>query len=71
MGPAARRTWETRLAWLALLGLVVLHLDFWRPQRVVLYAGWIPEELLYRLAWMLLAWLWLVWFCGRIWRTEE
>lgn len=58
------------LAWLLALALVVLHLDFWRPRRGVLYLGWLPEELLWRLGWMLLAALYLVWFCGWVWREE-
>jgi len=47
------------------LALVFLHLDFWREQRVELDFGWMPEELAYRLAWMALAWLFLLCFCAR------
>jgi hypothetical protein len=51
------------VAWVVGLALVALHLDFWREQRVELYFGWCPEELLYRLAWMLAAWALLLWLC--------
>ncbi len=59
------------IAWTGAGLLLILHLDFWRPQRVVLYGGWLPEELLYRLVWMLLAWLYLMYFCARIWRSNS
>lgn len=59
------------LAWAGFLGLVALHLDFWRPQRVVLWFGWVPEELLYRLGWMALAWLYLLWVCRALWRGSD
>lgn len=54
------------IAWGGLCALLVLHLDFWRPQRVVLYLGWIPEEIVYRLAWVLLAWVYLLFLCRRL-----
>ncbi len=60
-----------RIAWAGGLILVALHLDFWRPQRVEVHLGWIPEELLYRVAWMALAWLYLVFFCKSVWTEEE
>jgi len=50
-------------AWGGFAGLLLLHLDFWRPQRVVLYLGWIPEEIVYRLGWVGLAWLYLLFLC--------
>lgn len=59
------------LAWLLALALVALHLDPWRPQRATLHLGWVPEELLWRLGWMLLAFLYLVWFCAVVWREED
>lgn len=52
-----------RLGLIVGLLLVALHLDAWREQRVVMYAGWIPEELAYRLVWMLAAWIFLLWLC--------
>lgn len=64
-----RRT--VQLAWSLALILVLLHLDFWRPQRAVLYFGWLPEEMAYRLAWMGLAWLYLEWFTRRVWSGER
>ena len=47
------------MAWAGGILLLVLHLDFWRPQRVEVYFGWVPEELLYRIGWMILAWAYL------------
>lgn len=58
-------------AWVGVAALMLLHLDFWRSQRAALWFGWMPEELLYRLLWMFLAWLYLLFFCARIWRKEE
>jgi hypothetical protein len=60
--------------WIAALGgalLLALHLDFWRPQHSVLHFGWLPEELGYRIAWMLLAWLYLLHFTAYVWRDDE
>lgn len=62
---------ERGLAWGGALGLLVLHCDFWRPQRPVLHLEAIPEELLYRLGWMVLAMAYLQFFCSRIWRDRE
>jgi hypothetical protein len=58
------------VAWLGLLVLVALHIDFWRPQRAVFHFGWIPEELLYRLAWVLLAWVYLLFVCSVVWTSS-
>lgn len=59
------------IAWLGLLALAVLHLDVWRPQRPELLFGWLPEELAYRLLWMFLAWLYLLYFTSRVWSEED
>lgn len=58
------------IAWVGGLVLLALHVDFWRPQRPVLWLGWLPEELVYRLAWMVLAWLFLTFFIRFVWRGE-
>lgn len=50
--------------------LLVLHLDFWRPQRDVIWFGWMPEELVWRLAWMVLAFVYLIFFCSRVWKED-
>jgi len=59
------------LGWGGFLALLALHLDFWRPQRSVLLAGWLPEELAYRLGWIALAWLYLLFVCARLWGEER
>ncbi len=58
------------VAWGGGLLLLFFHLDFWRPRRPILYCGWIPEELAYRLLWIAAAWAYLIFFTHRIW-TEE
>jgi len=60
--------WSARDRWIAWGGFVVLmalHLDSWRPQRGVLYMGWIPEEILYRLVWIGCVWIYLVFLTSR------
>jgi hypothetical protein len=75
MGGLAGGTMTRRTAlWIATLGslvLVLLHLDFWRPQRARLYFGWLPEELAWRVAWLLLAWALMLFVCARVWREES
>ena len=57
-------------AWGGFLLLIALHLDFWREQRPVLYLGWIPEDMAYRLVWMVLAWIYLLYFTRYVWRED-
>lgn len=57
------------LCWALLL--VATHLDFWRPQRPVLWFGWLPEELLWRLCWMAFAFLFIVHFTARVWPDPQ
>jgi hypothetical protein len=59
------------VAWLGGVLLILLHLDFWRPQRPRLYFGFLPEEMAYRIVWMLLAFLYLLWFTRYVWREER
>jgi len=66
-----RRRFHRGIAWVGGLLLLVLHLDFWRPSRDVLYGGWLPEELAYRLLWILAAFLYLWHFCTRVWVKED
>ena len=65
--PRKRSQW---IAWLGGMILLVLHFDFWRVQRAELYFGWLPEELAYRVTWLLLAWVYLLYFCAVVWRDE-
>lgn len=60
-----------RVAWFLGGVLFLLHFDFWRPQRVVLYLGWVPEELAYRLVWVGLATAYLAYFCRFCWRPPS
>ena len=64
-------TLDKVVAGAGLVVMLVLHVDFWRPQSATLYAGWIPAEIAYRLVGFLLAWLYLLFFCARIWREED
>lgn len=65
------RKLTVRLAWILAVILQLLHLDFWRPQSPEIYFGWLPQELAYRLGWMILAWLYLEWFTRRVWSSEH
>ena len=63
---------DRTIAWVGFLALLLLHLDFWRGGELVLHFGWLPGELLYRVVWLLLAWIYLLFFGARIWtRSEE
>ena len=55
------------VAWGGLGLLLLLHLDLWRPLPPGPYFGWMPEELVFRLLWMGLAWLYLVFFTRVVW----
>ena len=66
-----QRTTTLRIAAAGFLVLVLLHLDFWRPQRPRLLLGWLPEELAYRIAFIVLAWIYILWICQWIWREED
>ena len=65
--PAVNRA----IAWGGFVLLLVLHHDFWRPQRAVLYFGWLPEELAWRLGFVVLSVAYLVFFCRSVWREED
>ncbi len=56
-----------RIATVGFVLLALLHLDFWRPQRAELLFGWLPEELAYRVAYILLAWCYILWVCRFLW----
>ena len=59
------------LAWILGLALVALHLDFWRPKRDVLWFGFLPEELTWRLGWLVLAIAYLIWLTVAVWKPRE
>ena len=62
------RSTARRISTIGFVGLVLLHLDSWRPQRSRLLFDWLPEELAYRLALILLAWLFMLFVCSKLWR---
>ena len=62
------RSTARRISTIGFVALVLLHLDFWRPQRSRLLFGWLPEELAYRVGFILLAWLFMLFVCSRVWR---
>jgi uncharacterized membrane protein len=51
--------------------MTLLHLDFWRPQSDTLMLGWVPEELLYRILYIFLAWVYVLWVCAWLPEAEE
>lgn len=53
------------LAGLGLLLLVATHL--YRTTSTELVLGWMPLELAYRLVWMVMAWLYLLFFTAWVW----
>ncbi len=57
------------IAWLGAGLLIGLHHDFFRPQEARLVLGWVPEDLAYRLVWMLLAAAYLFWFTAHVWKA--
>ena len=61
---------DRAIAWGGGLALLFLHFDFWRPQRAELWFGVVPEELGWRMLWMVLAGIYLAWFCARFFRDE-
>jgi hypothetical protein len=54
-----------------LVGLLVLHFDFWRPRDWPGAVGGVPGELVYRLLWMALAYVYLAGFLHVVWRERE
>lgn len=59
------------IAWAGFGLLIALHLDLWRPRLGGLVVAGLPEEIVWRLLWMLLAWVYLLWFAKHVWREEE
>lgn len=65
------RRGDAILAWAGALVLVVLHHDFWLQGPRGAIAGALPVELVWRVAWMLLAAGWLWFFTARVWRAGD
>ena len=65
------RSAALRFAVTGFVVLAVLHLDFWRPQSPRLLFGWLPEELAYRIVYIVVAWIYMLWICDRVWREED
>jgi hypothetical protein len=71
--PGTSGQWKARARVLSMgaVGLTLLHLDFWRTQRGTLLLGWIPDELLYRLIYILLAGAYILWICAWLPDADE
>lgn len=65
----SRRT-AIRAAALAVVVLSILHVDFWRPSTGALWLGCVPEDLAYRIAWMIAAWGVMLFITAFVWRAE-
>ena len=50
--------------------LLALHCDFWREPSAGAWLGVLPDELAWRMTWMLLAWGYLVFVAHRVWRDR-
>ena len=62
---------ERGLFWLAVIGLLGLHmLGFGQGGRPLLF-GWMPTDLAYRVLWMALAAVVVFWMTGRLWPNRE
>jgi hypothetical protein len=62
---------ERGLFWLAVVGLLGLHmLGFGQGERPLLL-GWVPIDLAYRVLWMALAAAVVFWMTGRMWPDRE
>lgn len=61
---------DRSIAWVGAFALLILHLDFWRPSTPELWFGSVPAELGYRVGWMVLAWLYLMFVTSRVWTSE-
>ena len=59
------------VGWAGALVLLALHFDVWRGPRPGIWFGWLPEELAYRLLWMLGATAYLWMFTAWIWTDNE
>lgn len=59
------------VAWGGFAILVALHLDVFGSPGAELRLGWLPDELAYRLVWILLAWGYLLFLCTRLWPEGE
>jgi hypothetical protein len=56
-----RRRLESGLRWCALALLLFLHHDSWRERTDALRFGFLPDELVWRLCWIVAAVAWLFW----------
>ena len=64
------RTRKT-VAWVLGLGLVVLHHDFWWEGPRGTFAGAFPVEPAWRVAWMALAFGYLLWLTAVLGRSSD
>ena len=61
---------RTLVAWGGALLLLALHLHFWVDAGPLLLMGWLPVDLAYRIAWLMLAWVYMIFFCKMVWRED-
>lgn len=62
---------ERVLFWLAVIGLLALHMvGFGQGERPLLF-GWVPADLAYRVLWMGLAAAVVFWMTGRLWPDHD
>lgn len=59
------------VAMLGFVVLLVLHFDAWRTPSAAPWWGWLPDELGWRLLWMLGALGYLWWFTSRFWKLKS
>ncbi len=59
--------------WIAWAGFFLLfgsHVAYFPAQSTELMFGWMPVDLVYRLVWMVLAWLYLMHFTAKVWGPD-
>ena len=65
------RRLETALFWLAVIALLCAHMLGFGQGTQPLLLGWLPIDLAYRVAWMGMAALLVLWMTTRLWPERE
>ena len=66
-----KKTAIMAMAWVGALVLLALHLHFWIDPGPELLLNWLPIDLAYRIGWLMLAWIYLMFFCRYVWEKED